>query len=384
MGGRGSGKTRAGAEWIRHLALRLDDPPAGPPRRIALIAETLGDARRVMVEGVSGLLGVHADHERPQFEPSKNQITWANGTIAQLFSGDDPDTLRGPQFEFAWCDEIAKWRHAQEAWDMLQFGLRLGQSPRAVVTTTPRALPLLKRLLADPTTVITRSRTTDNRANLARSFITEMQRRYVGTALGRQELDGELITESAGALWRQDWIDSARVDDIPELNRIVVAVDPPVTANANSDACGIIVAGIGPDRRAYVIADRTIQGRSPDIWARAAVAAYREFNADRIVAEVNQGGDMVGLTIRSVDPTVPITQVRATRGKWLRAEPVAALYAEGRVIHAGQYPDLERQMLDFGTGASGQARSPDRLDALVWALTSLMLHNDPSPNIRRL
>jgi phage terminase large subunit-like protein len=384
MGGRGAGKTRAGAEWVRHHGLGLDQAKPGPPRRIALVAETLGDARRVMVEGVSGILSVHADHERPLYEPSKNQITWANRTIAQLFSGEDPDALRGPQFEFAWCDEIAKWRRADEAWDMLQFGLRLGHNPRAVVTTTPRPRPLLKRLLADPATVTTHARTIDNRANLARSFITEMQRRYTGTALGRQELDGELITEAAGALWRRDWIDTARIDEPPELTRIVVAVDPPVTANENSDACGIVVAGIGIDRRAYVIADRTIQGRSPDIWARAAVSAYREFNADRIVAEVNQGGDMVPLTLRSVDPNVAVTQVRATRGKWIRAEPVAALYAEGRVVHVGQYPELETQMLTFGTTIRGQARSPDRLDALVWALTSLMLDHEPTPNIRRL
>jgi phage terminase large subunit-like protein len=384
MGGRGAGKTRAGAEWIRHLATRADRPTSGPPRRFALIGETLGDARRVMVEGVSGLLSVHSDAERPLFEPSKNQLTWANGSIAHLFSAEDPDTLRGPQFEFAWCDEIAKWRHPQQAWDMLQFGLRLGTQPRALVTTTPRAIPLIKRLLADSGTVVSHTRTVDNAANLAASFITEMQRRYTGTALGRQELDGELITESAGALWRRDWIDTARITEQPELARIVVAVDPPVTANANSDACGIVVAAKGMDGRAYVLADRTIQGRSPDVWARAAIAAYRDFSADRIVAEVNQGGDMVPLTLRSVDATVPITQVRATRGKWLRAEPVAALYAEGRVIHVGAFPELEDQMLSFGTSTKGQARSPDRLDALVWALTALMLETEPQPNMRVL
>jgi phage terminase large subunit-like protein len=384
LGGRGAGKTRAGAEWIRHLALHEHQPSPGPPRRFALIGETLGDVRRVMIEGVSGLLSVHPEHERPLFEPSKNQITWPNGAIAHIFSGEDPDALRGPQFEFAWCDEIAKWRHPQQAWDMLQFGLRLGLNPRAIVTTTPRPLPLIKRLLSDPTTVISHTRTIDNAAHLAASFITEMQRRYHGTALGRQELDGELITESAGALWRRDWIDTARIDEPPELARIVVAVDPPVTANANSDACGIVVAGRGIDGRAYVLADRTIQGRSPDVWARAAIAAYRDFAADRIVAEVNQGGDMVPLTLRSVDPTVPVTQVRATRGKWLRAEPVAALYAEGRVIHVGAFPELEEQMLTFGTSTKGQARSPDRLDALVWALTALMLDQEPQPNMRVL
>jgi phage terminase large subunit-like protein len=384
LGGRGAGKTRTGAEWIKAQALGLDHGNTRPPTRIALIGETLGDARRVMVDGVSGLLSVHTSHDRPLFEPSKNQLTWPNGAIAHLFSGEDPDALRGPQFEFAWCDEIAKWRHADEAWDMLQFGLRLGLHPRAVVTTTPRNLPLLKRLLSDAGTVQTRSRTTDNSANLAASFIAEMQRRYAGTALGRQELDAELITETAGALWRRDWIDSPRVAEAPELARIVVAVDPPITANPNSDACGIVVAARGADNRAYVLADRTIQGRAPEIWARAAVAAYKDFHADRIVAEVNQGGDMVPLTIRTIDPTVPITQVRATRGKWLRAEPVAALYAEGRVVHVGPFHELEAQMLAFGTGASGQARSPDRLDALVWALTSLMLDADPQPNIRRL
>jgi phage terminase large subunit-like protein len=382
LGGRGAGKTRAGAEWVKALAFNHEN--SGAPARIALIGRTLGEARRVMVEGVSGILAVHANAERPLYEPSKNQITWANGSIAQLFSGDELEALRGPQFELAWCDEIAKWRRPEAAWDMLQFGLRLGHNPRAVVTTTPRAIPLLKRLLADPKTVTTRCRTTDNRANLARAYIAEMQRRYAGTALGRQELDGEVLTESAGALWRQDWIDAARVDETPEMARIVVAVDPPVTAKPNSDACGIVVVGKGADGRAYVLADRTIQGRSPEIWARAAIAAYRDFAADRIVAEVNQGGDMVPLTLRSVDATVPVTQVRATRGKWLRAEPVAALYAEGRVIHVGSFPELEAQMLSFGTNALGQARSPDRLDALVWALTALMLDPTQQPAIRQL
>jgi len=385
LGGRGAGKTRAGAEWVKAQALGLPPLADRPARRIALVGETLGDARRVMVEGVSGLLAVHADGERPVLETAKLQLTWPNGAIAQLFSADNADSLRGPQFDAAWADELAKWRNAETAWDMLQLGLRLGGRPRAVVTTTPRPIPLIKKLLGDAATVTTRAATADNAEHLAPGFVEEMLRRYRGTRLGRQELEGLLIEDVSGALWRRDWIEAHRQRSAPELQRVVVAVDPPVTATAASDACGIVVAGVGADGRAYVVADRTVQGREPVVWARAAVAAYRDFAADRVVAEVNQGGDMVVAVLRQVEPAVPVRKVSATRGKWLRAEPVAALYAEGRVVHVGAFDALEDQMCTFGSDGHAKGNSPDRLDALVWALTDLMLGDAGArPGIRRL
>jgi phage terminase large subunit-like protein len=301
-----------------------------------------------------------------------------------MFSAEDPESLRGPQFAAAWCDEVAKWRTPERTWDMLQFGLRIGTAPQVVATTTPRPVPLLKQLLADETTVVTRSATADNAANLAPTFMSEMMRRYAGTTLGRQELLGELVEDEAASLWRRDWIERARVARAPELGPVVVAVDPPVTATAASDACGIVVAGIGPDGRAYVVADRTVQGREPTQWARAAIAAYKDFMADRIVAEVNQGGDLVVGVLRQVDRAVPVRTVRATRGKWLRAEPVAALYAEGRVAHVGVHEALEDQMCLFGADGLVRGRSPDRLDALVWALTDLMIDRGGRPGIRTL
>jgi phage terminase large subunit-like protein len=382
LGGRGAGKTRAGAEWVRAIATH--PPTGGDPPRIALVGETMQDARSVMVEGVSGLLAIHEDAERPRFEPSKHQLVWPGGAVAQLFSAEDPDSLRGPQFHAAWCDEIAKWRRAEETWDMLQFALRLGSDPRQVVTTTPRPLPLLQRILADAATVTTRSRTADNSTNLAPSFLSEMQRRYAGTVLGRQELDGEIVEERAGALWRQDWIEDHRVAAAPALARIVVAVDPPVTSSSRADACGIVVAGLGEDRRAYVLADRSLKGIDPQTWAHAAIAAYHDFSADRIVAEVNQGGDLVAEVMRHVDQSVPVGKVRATRGKWVRAEPVAALYAEGRVAHVGRLPALETEMLALGRDGRAEGHSPDRLDALVWAITELMLEQPGAPQIRPL
>lgn len=384
LGGRGSGKTRAGAEWIRAEAQALARSGCSGGGRIALVGETLDQVRSVMVEGVSGLLAVHPPNERPRFEQSKRQVVWPNGVVAQLFSAEDPESLRGPQFAVAWLDEIAKWRYAEQTWDMLQFGLRLGAMPRQVVTTTPRPVPILKRIMGEDSTVITRVRTSDNAANLAPAFIAEMERRYAGTLLGRQELEGELIEDMSGALWRREWIDQHRLANAPPMQRIVVAVDPPVTATRSSDACGICVAGLGPDGRAYVLADRTLQGREPQVWARAAIAAYRDFAADRIVAEVNQGGDLVQDILRQIDPAVPIRMVRATRGKWLRAEPVAALYAEGRVQHVGQHAALEAQMLSFGADGLVGGKSPDRLDALVWALTELILDAPPRPAMRML
>lgn len=384
LGGRGAGKTRAGAEWVRAKALQRAMGGAPGAARIALVGETIGDVRRVMIEGVSGLIGVHTAHERPHFEPSKGQLVWPTGAMAQMFSAEDPDSLRGPQFDAAWCDEVAKWRHPERTWNMLQFALRLGAQPQMVATTTPRSTPFLKQLIADAATVVTRASTADNADNLAPTFVGEMTRRYAGTALGRQELLGELVDDTSGALWRRDWIETHRVSGAPELQAIVVAVDPPVTATAASDACGIIVAGVGPDGRAYVIADRTLQGREPQVWARAVIAAYRDFLADRVVAEVNQGGDLVVTVLKQIDENVPVRTVRATRGKWLRAEPVAALYAEGRVAHVAAFDALEDQMCAFGADGLAKGRSPDRLDALVWALTDLMIAGPGRPAVRRL
>ncbi len=382
MGGRGSGKTRTGAEWVRAQALGLPPFAHRAAGRIALVGETIADVRSVMVEGVSGILSVHAPHERPVYEPSKRQLTWANGAVAQLFSAEDPDGLRGPQFGAAWCDELAKWRYADKTWDMLQFALRLGDTPRQVVTTTPRPIGLLKRILADAATMISRSRTLDNFANLAPGFIAEMRARYGATSLGRQELDGELVEDRADGLWNRAGFERTRIDGAPALTRIVVAVDPPVTSGAKADACGIVVAGIDAAGRGYVLADRTVAGHAPLVWAKVAVAALEEFAADRIVAEVNQGGDLVEGVIRQIDDNVPIRKVRATRGKFIRAEPVAALYERGLISHVGQLAALEDQMSDFGPDGLSSGRSPDRLDALVWALTDLMLTKSGEPRIR--
>lgn len=372
LGGRGAGKTRAGAEWVRAQALGIQPFAGAPVARIALVGETYHDARSVMVEGISGLLAIHAESERPEFFASRNELIWPNGSIAQLFSAEDPDSMRGPQFGAAWCDEVAKWRRAQEAWDMLQFALRLGEQPRAVVTTTPRANPVLKALMDDETVAKSRARTHDNAANLAGAFMAEMLRRYAGTELGRQELDGELIDELQGTLWQRQWIDDMRCHAAPALRRIVVGVDPPVTTGEHADACGIVAAGVDGHGQVYVLADRTVQGLAPNAWARAALQSYFEFEADRIVAEVNQGGDLVETVLRQIEPDVPITKVRATRGKWLRAEPVAALYAEGRVSHVNVMTELEDEMMAFGSDGRAGGQSPDRLDALVWAVTDLL------------
>jgi phage terminase large subunit-like protein len=384
LGGRGSGKTRSGAEWVRGLALGKPPFASAPVGRIALIGETLQDARAVMIDGPSGLLAIHPRAERPAYNASRRELAWPNGAVAQLFSADDPESLRGPQFGAAWADELAKWRRAPEAWDMLQFCLRLGNAPRQAVTTTPRPTPLLKRLLADPRTAVSRSATQANAANLAPGFLDSVVARYRGTRLGRQELEGELIDDRPDALWRREAIDAARVDAAPPLARIVVAVDPPVTSGARADACGIVACGRAGDGRAFVLADATTQGRAPLDWARAAIRLYESLAADCIVAEVNQGGELVREMLRQVSPGVPVRMVRATRGKFLRAEPVAALYERGLVAHAGAWPELEDQMCDFGPEGLSDGRSPDRVDALVWALTELMLGERGEPRIRRV
>lgn len=383
MGGRGAGKTRAGAEWVRGMALGLPPFADKPHQRIALVGETYDDARDVMIEGVSGLLAIHRKDECPVYEKTRGKLTWPNGASAQIFSAEEPDGLRGPQFYAAWCDEVAKWRYLDLAWNNLQFALRLGDRPRQVITTTPRPVPLLKKLLTDQHCAVTRTLTSDNAENLSSVFFERVVDRYAGTRLGRQELEGELIEERDDALWSRDMIDASRVNTPPELSRIVIAVDPAVTSHKRSDACGIVAVGKGEDGHAYVLEDATLSGARPDAWAARAIALYKRMHADCLIAEVNQGGDVIESVIHAVDPSVPVTKVRASRGKFLRAEPVAALYAKTRIHHVGALSALEDEMCDFGTDGLSGGRSPDRLDALVWAISSLKLDAVP-PLIRRL
>ncbi|WP_350336197.1 DNA-packaging protein [Coralliovum pocilloporae] len=384
LGGRGAGKTRAGAEWVRGMALGKPPFASEPASRIALIGETIADVREVMIEGVSGLLSIHPRSERPDWLPSRRRLTWPNGSIAQVFSAEDPEGLRGPQFHAAWADELAKWRYAEETWDMLQFGLRLGRQPRQIVTTTPRPIPLLKRLMDEPGTVLSRAATRANAANLAPGFLDRIVGRYADTRLGRQELDGELIEDRQDALWHRQQMDVLRVSSAPELTRIVVAVDPPASSTKRADACGIIVAGICANGVAYVLKDSTLREVRPTEWASKAAGLMRRYEADALVVEVNQGGEMVETVIREVDPLIPVKPVRATRGKWVRAEPVAALYEQGRVRHVGGFADLEDEMCDFGLNGLSSGKSPDRMDALVWALTALMLGPQATPQVRSL
>ena len=383
MGGRGSGKTRAGAEWIGGMAAgALGTPGSAAPRecRIALVGETYGDVREVMIDGPAGLL--HCGATRPRFEPSRRRLVWPSGAEALMFSSEDPEALRGPQFHAAWCDEAGKWRNAEETWDMLQFGLRLGDAPRQVVTTTPRATPLVRALLDDAETVATRMRTHDNAGNLAASFLRSVERRYAGSRLGRQELDGELIEAREDALWSRDVIDATRVSSPPEFGRTVVAVDPAVTGHARSDATGIVVAAQALDGRTLVLRDQTVRGASPAEWAGRVVDLYHAHGADCVVAETNQGGDMVATLLHQIDPSVAVRPVRATRAKWTRAEPVAALYERGRVAHLGTHRELEDEMCLFGPDGLAGGRSPDRVDALVWAVTALALEGTARPRVR--
>jgi phage terminase large subunit-like protein len=357
--GRGWGKTRVGAEWVRSMAK--------PGARIALVGPTAADVRDVMIEGESGLLSVCEPWNRPAYEPSKRRVTWANGAMATAYSAEEPDRLRGPQHTHAWTDEVAAWPRP-EAWDMLMMGLRLGEHPQVVATTTPRNVPIMRAIQSSPGLIVTRGRTLDNAGNLAPSFLTGLMARYEGTRLGRQELEGEDLDDNPDALWQREGLDHRRVREAPGLARVVVAIDPAATSKDSSDETGIVVAALGTDGRGYVLADRS--GRfKPDAWARRAVEAYHEFSADRIVAEGNQGGEMVEHVLGTVEKGLPIRIVHATRGKVTRAEPIAALYEQGRVSHVGSLPQLEDQLCTWTPGAG----SPDRLDALVWALTELML-----------
>ena len=378
LGGRGAGKTRAGSEWVR--AMVEGDRPGDPgrARHVGLVGETYDQAREVMVFGQSGILACSPPDRRPEWQATRRRLVWPNGASARVFSAQDAEALRGPQFDAVWADEMAKWRKAGEAWDMIQFCLRLGESPRACVTTTPRNVAALRDLLARDSTVLTRAPTEANRAWLAESFLEGVRARYAGTRLGRQELDGELLGDEAGALWRRSDIERGRVDEAGPLTRIVVAVDPPVTGKSTSDACGIVVAGVDmsgapAEWTATVLEDASVEGASPAVWAEAALGAFRRWQADRIVAEVNQGGDLVEAVIRQVDGAVPYRSVHASRGKAMRAEPVAALYEQGRVRHLRGMAELEDQMCRMTARGFEGKGSPDRVDALVWALTDLVI-----------
>jgi phage terminase large subunit-like protein len=365
LSGRGWGKTRTGVEWT------ISRARSNPRWRIALVARTAADVRDTMVEGESGILACSPPWFTPLWEPSKRRITWPNGAQATTFTAEEPDALRGPQHHDAWADELASWQYAQDTWDNLQFGLRLGTHPRVVVTTTPRPIKILRELISDPTTHITRGTTFDNAANLAPSQVAKLRAKYEGTRLGRQELGGEVLDDVPGALWTRALLDGYRVRKAPELARVVVGVDPAVTSGEESCDTGIVVAGKGIDGQFYVLADRTCH-LSPDGWARRSIVALDEFEADRIVAEVNNGGDMVEQTIRTARKNAPVRQVRASRGKRVRAEPIAALYEQGKVHHVGAFAEMEDQMVTFLP--EGNEESPDRVDALVWALTELSGH----------
>ncbi|WP_176442774.1 DNA-packaging protein [Tropicimonas sediminicola] len=386
LGGRGAGKTRAGSEWVRSKVEGPRPRDAGRARRVALVGETVEQVREVMVFGDSGILACSPPDRVPDWQASRKRLVWPNGAVAQVFSAHEPESLRGPQFDCAWVDELAKWKKAEETWSMLQFGLRLGDNPQQCVTTTPRDVQILKDLLKRESTVVTSAPTEANRANLAASFLAEVEARYGGTRLGRQELDGVLVEDSEGALWTSELIERARRDAPPALDRIVVAIDPPVTGHAGSDECGIVVVGAEmkgdpKDWVAWVLEDASVSASSPMAWAHAAVAARERHGADRLVAEVNQGGDLVQTVLNQIDPMLPIRAVRAQRGKAARAEPVAALYEQGRVRHLRGLGDLEDQMCRMTTRGYEGRGSPDRLDALVWAMTELMI--GPAGQFRR-
>lgn len=371
LAGRGWGKTRTGAETVRQWV-------KDGVKRIALIGETPGDVRDIMVEGESGLLNIFPPDEKPDYQPSKRKIVFQNGAEAHIYSGANPDQLRGPQHEKAWADELASWDYPTETWDNLQFGLRLGENPQTVITTTPRPIPAIKDLIEDPNTHITRGSTYANRANLPDAFYRKIINKYEGTRLGRQELYAEVLSDSPGALWSYDLFKYVDKKDMPNLKRIVVAIDPAVSKTETSDETGIVVVGMGIDNRGYVLHDGS-GIYSPSEWASRAIALYKKFSADRIIGEINQGGDMVESTLRSVDKNISYKEVRATKGKKLRAEPVASLYEQEKVYHIKRFSKLEDQLCTWQPGED----SPDRLDALVWGLTELML-NEAGPRIRSL
>ncbi len=380
MAGRGFGKTRAGAEWVRETA------DADPDARIALIAASLGEARAVMIEGESGILAISPPDRMPVFEPSLKRLTWPNGATATLYSALEPESLRGPQHSHVWCDELAKWDNANgkalRAWDNMLLGLRLGEVPRVLVTTTPRAVALLQRLLGEDDISVTHGRTEDNIEHLPARFLRDIRRSFGETLLGRQELDGELIADLPGALWTRALLESCREPSASSPPaRTVIGVDPP--ASSGGDACGIVVAALGEDGVGRILADASVAKASPERWARAVAQAAQAWQADRVIAEANQGGAMVESVLRAANVGLPLRLVHASRGKVARAEPIAALYEAGRVRHAGTFPALEDELCGLIAGGryEGPGRSPDRADAAVWALTEMLLGRRPRPRV---
>jgi phage terminase large subunit-like protein len=389
LAGRGFGKTRTAVEWIRGQVEGMTPltVPENAPERIALVADTILDGRATMIEGESGIIACSPPNFRPIYEVTSRKLTWPNGIVAFLYSSEAPDQLRGPQHHMAWGDEIAKWAHGEETWDNLLFGLRLGATPRVMVTTTPRNNALMKKLLAQENTYITRGSTFDNTAHLPAKFMDQVLGKYKGTRLGRQEIYGEFLGDTQGALWTRNLIEQAFLGQVyKDINwqRIIVAVDPPVTSGAKADACGIIVAGIDAAGIGYLIADRSAHGLTPYGWAAKALKSYRDYEADRLVAEVNNGGELVESLLRQIDPEVSYKAVRASKGKYSRAEPVAALYEQGRIKHLGGFAELEDEMCALTIKGLEGGKSPDRTDALVWAFTELMLRREGKPMVRNI
>ena len=371
LAGRGFGKTRTGAEWVR------DQVENKQATRIALVARALDEAQSVMIEGESGILNISPEWNMPAYEPSKRKITWPNGAHALVFSSHEPDQLRGPQFDAAWCDELASWQYPNQTWDNLSFALRLGQHPRSVVTTTPKPIELIRSLPNRPGVHVTRGSTYDNKDNLPPAFMNGIIGQYDGTRLGQQEIHAELMDEDEDALWKREWIEKARLGSHPPISRIVVAVDPAMSTKPTSSETGIVVVGADMRRQhAYVLADESAR-LTPNSWALRVIHLYDKFGATMIVVEDNAGGQMAESTIQNaVERTLPIKRVRARQGKYVRAEPVAALYEQGRVHHVGRFPALEDQMCTW-TADLGPSHSPDRADALVHAVTQLILNRNP-------
>lgn len=377
LAGRGFGKTRTGAETLRQWVC------AGEYKRIALIGASLHEVRSIMVEGESGLLNVHPPYERPLYIPTQRIIKWKNGAVAQLFGAEAYEQLRGPQFDCVWVDELAKFRKAEAVWHQLQLCLRLGDHPRCIVTTTPRPTKFIKNLLASPDIAVTKGSTFENAENLAPAYLNQVRKQFLNTRLGAQELYAEILTETAGALWQRNMVHYRQPaydeSNRPVLERIVIAIDPATTTHAQSDETGIIIAGIDTQKQAYVLED--LSGKlSPHDWGRRVVDCYYRLKADRVVVEINKGGDLVENVLKSIDPAIPLKSVRATRGKYTRAEPIAALYEQNRIFHASPLSILEQQMCDYIPGIT--TKSPDRMDALVWAITELLLDNEKHPKLK--
>lgn len=387
LAGRGWGKSRASVEWVREQVKRGH-------KRIAYVCATNSDVERVFVKGESGILNACWKHDKthkgkhlgvPEWSPTKRTLTWANGAKVECYSAQEPERLRGPQFSAAACDELCSWAYDEETWSMLQFCLRLGKHPKVFIATTPKPTKLIRELIKKPTTLVVRGSTFDNAANLADTYLKAVKDQYEGTRLGRQELYAEIMEEAEGALWSTDMLDACQIpqSELPPLNRIVVSLDPAITANKESDMTGICVAGVDVNGKGYILGDYTDR-LSPQGWASKAIELYHEFQADRIVAEKNQGGDMVRRTIEVEDETVPIKLVHASRGKFARAEPISALYERGMVHHVrdcgASLKELETQMTTWEP--LGSIGSPDRLDALVWALTDLSLGSHQKPQLK--